>query len=298
MSLVAVIYNEETQRLEFIRSNGTVSRSIQRTETGTVYCMYAEDGQRLVRTEVEDDGEAGTYVYKYYADGRTVYEEGRKIGDTKTGWWVHHRPDGILSAKVRFADGKMDFAKVYDHKGLLERKGPMKDGDADGCWHYYNQAGTLTSEQEHESGAITHIRNYRPDGTLGNEYPCVNGVAHGMALIYYQDGKTVMQQMEMVGGVHRGAFILYNPEGKVRVACDVLGDNVHGAVVQYDDQEQIIWAGQRMDGRTNAQQAEWLTGELQMQELRENRIGMLSTDRALRDLDRTRKLIVRDPQLN
>ena len=135
------------------------------------------------------------------AEGTAYFKtdkEGKKI-EIRDGLWITwhkntqkntemHFKDGVLTGemKVWYPNGKLKYKANYDIKGLL-----------DGEILFYTPAGKVKSyHMKHGTGIIC---SYYDDGTMKSELSYENGILHGKAKFFDEEGRLEREEIYLHG---------------------------------------------------------------------------------------------------
>ena len=94
-----------------------------------------------------------------------------------TGWKEYHYKSGALQLAEYYENGQLEKSVWYTPGGVVIREEKWVNG----------------------SGTVIYLRE---DGSIRKVMPCVDGVAHGMAIVYGEDGE-ITEIVEYVRGVKK-----------------------------------------------------------------------------------------------
>ena len=141
---------------------------------------------------------------------------------------------GELSAEAEYIKGKKEGAyKKYHKNGNAESIGQYLDDKKSGLWYFYAKDGTLVQEgtyvQDKEDGLWkTYFNSEQKEKKLFELIQYENGLANGIAAIFYPDGKTVRCKISYVTGVTHGITQAFLPTGNIKTQIPFQRGKMHG----------------------------------------------------------------------
>jgi hypothetical protein len=171
------VYDQQTGKLKLLKydSNGD----------GTVDTWSHMDGARIVRIEIDKDGNDKIDRWEYYGADQKLEKVGlSRSNDGKEDAWSYAGPDGTV-ARVEVStrrDGKVTRIEHYEHDQLATAE---EDGNADGLmdkWESYvdGRLASLAFDTAHRGKADRRLV-YGVDGTARLELDS-NGSGHFVAV--------------------------------------------------------------------------------------------------------------------
>lgn len=158
--LAGKFVNAQPDSLYVMEKGGTVAYAIaypvlSAAGSFTHEGRYAMDTSRVaVRLGYKRGKPCGVYR-AWYPDGApmifAVYGWGYLEGD-----WTEYAPDGRITVKGRYKQGKRDGSWAFRDQGII---GHYKDGLKDGKWKYY------------ENGRMVRFERYRKGEPVGGKRP-------------------------------------------------------------------------------------------------------------------------------
>lgn len=154
-----------------------------------------------VRSIISHDKNSNRAEAFFYYKNKKLAEYGIYLGEKKDSIWVHYTPEGELSYKQTYKDGKANGEKIIYYKSevsndpdkrLILRKANYKDGRLDGPFIEYFPDGVVKAKGEYKEGALDgKIVKYHPNGKKMMLERWKGREKHGWWITYDDSGKEV-----------------------------------------------------------------------------------------------------------
>ena len=260
-------------------SNGAVSsvRTLTEDQLDDAIGSSTIDGERIpitareviksMSTLDEYASADGTYI-TYYADEKTVKEQGEYKDGLKEGLWKTFFNNGNVATKKSYVkgnptgtsytfyeDGKKrsvenienGIVSFWYQNGKKQSEGRMKDNLRDSVWTFWNEDGAVTSSGLYRKGLKEGLhKEFFPDGRKESEINYSAGKKNGHAVWFRTDTtaadkKTIVKHFEgdFVNDVQTGHWIYYQITGKKGNEGDYADNKMTGLWKWYFEDESI-----------------------------------------------------------
>lgn len=130
------------------------------------------------------------------------------------GYNVFYHSNGNIASEGNMRDGKPDgYWKTYHENGMIKSEGNRVDHELDGPWKFYDESGDIILEINYKSGKKEGPRKtYRDDEIIVESFE--NDLKEGLTTFYYPDG-TVKKTVPFVNGLEHGNAFEYSDDGRI-----------------------------------------------------------------------------------
>ena len=146
-----------------------------------------------------------------------VISEGRFRNGIRTGTFKSYTESGKLQAERMYdLDGKNSRMFVYYAGGKIRAKGKLIEEAKDSTWLYYNDLGTLVSQEYYAKGLKEGIwKNFYPEsGKVLDEITYLKNRKNGLHKEYFENGHLKMEST-LSDTTLVGATNMFHPNGKI-----------------------------------------------------------------------------------
>jgi len=165
--------------------------------------------------QVDVKGRKQGFWKKKDAEGILLYE-GHFKDDQPVGEFIYYYPDGKRRTTLNhLPDGKTAQSVSYHPNGKTMAEGVFLEKKKDGHWKYYNDAGSLASEEYYSAGIPVSCWKVYYEGNKVMEEVCyTNGKKEGPWKQYYPTG-TLKSESGYSSGQLQGVAKFYYPDGSL-----------------------------------------------------------------------------------
>jgi len=105
------------------------------------------------------NGQKDGYWENYYAKSNNIKEKGYYKNDLRDSIWVLYYPERDSKDLIEVKSNKGISIQVVDANPVVCKSGKYKNDTITGVWQYYDETGQHTHSYDHDSGAVTFMRN-------------------------------------------------------------------------------------------------------------------------------------------